>query len=73
MLLGDEHCDQYGRIFRVKGFLRDEDKNWYKVNCTKSDISIESAPNIRRGVLVIIGRDMNEATLGEVFPRKRKD
>ena len=72
-LLRDEHYDRYGCIFRVKGFLRDGDKNWYKVNCTRSDLSIEPAPNVRRGVLVIIGRDMNEAALGKMFPRKRRD
>lgn len=64
--------ESYGRVLRVKGYIPDENKNWYEVNCTKRETSIAPAPNIRRGVLVIIGQALNTEALGAAFPARRK-
>ena len=62
---------RYGMVIRVKGFIRDEGKNWYEVNCTRSDYSVAPVMNLKRGVLVVIGQDLNEGALSEIFPRGR--
>ena len=54
---------RYGRVIRAKGYLRDLDKRWYEVNCTRADISVRPAEGIRRGVLVVIGQDLREDAL----------
>ena len=58
---------RYGSILRVKGYLRDGDKHWYEVNCTRRELSVVPAPNVRRGVLVFIGQDLNTEALQGAF------
>lgn len=68
-LMGDA---RYGQVIRVKGYIRDVEKRWYQVNCTPDDLSIEPAPQIRRGVLVMIGQNLDEDALSGAFlPRVR--
>ena len=63
---------RYGHVLRVKGHLRDEDKNWYEINCTRREMSVAPAPNVRRGVLVFIGQDLNLEALSAAFPMKSR-
>ena len=56
----------FGEVLRVKGFIRDLQKNWYAVNCTWQNRSVVPA-DVRRGLLVIIGQDMKEDRLHEAF------
>lgn len=58
---------RYGSILRVKGYLRDGDRNWYEVNCTRRELSVVPAPNVRRGVLVFIGQDLDTDALQGAF------
>ena len=58
---------QYGDILRAKGHLRDGEKRWYEVNCTRRELSVEPAPNVKRGVLVVIGQRLNSAALEGLF------
>ena len=65
--------EDYGQVIRVKGYMRDLLKNWYEVNCTRQDISIRPVPNITRGLLVVIGQNLNETELKKAFlPRPAK-
>ena len=63
-LMADARC---GNVIRAKGYLRDHDKNYYEVNCTRRELSVKPAPQVRRGVLVIIGQNLNEEALNGVF------
>lgn len=58
---------QYGEILRAKGYLRDGDRRLYKVNCTRRELSVEPAPNVRRGVLVVIGQRLKSEALEGLF------
>lgn len=63
-------CADFGRVLRVKGHIQDLDKNWYEVNCAKDAFSIRPC-KIKRGLLVIIGQELNEPALRQAFiPRK---
>ena len=59
--------ESYGQVIRVKGYIRDLMKNWYEINCTRQDISIRPVTNIKRGVLVVIGQDLNDPELKKAF------
>jgi len=62
--------DRFGKVLRIKGHIRDLEKRWYEVNATRGELSVRPAPDIRRGVLVVIGRDLDEAALdGAFLPR----
>lgn len=64
---------RFGLVIRAKGHLRDARKNWYEVNCTRGELSLRPAPDIRRGVLVVIGQSLNNDALNALFPpRPRK-
>ncbi len=58
---------EYGDVIRTKGFIRDLEKNFYEVNCTARDVDIKAVTDIRRGILVIIGQNLNEAALNDLF------
>ena len=65
---------KYGRVIRVKGFIRDYDKNWYEVNCTRQEVSVKPAANLSRGLLVVIGQDLDDKALRTAFlPRLPKN
>lgn len=64
---------RFGRVIRVKGYLRDLDGHWYEVNCTPGELSVCEANGVRRGVLVVIGQELNEEALeGAFLPRPEK-
>ena len=56
----------YGMVLRVKGFVRDPEKNMYEVNCTHDDRRI-CRTDIKRGLLVVIGQDLNSQKLNSDF------
>ena len=58
---------QYGDILRVKGHLRDEEKRWYEVNCTRRELSVAPASNVNRGVLVVIGQNLDSDAMVDLF------
>ena len=65
---------EYGQVIRVKGYLRDLEKNWYEINCTRQDISIRPINNIKRGILVVIGQGLNDPCLKKAFlPKPPKE
>ena len=59
--------DPYGKIYRIKGFLKEGD-TWYQVNATQKEVDIEEIP-VGQEVLIIIGEAPEEekikALLGE--------
>ena len=56
----------HGEVLRVKGFLRDPQKNWYEVNCTRHDFFVQPV-SIKRGLAVVIGQKLNEEKLKETL------
>ena len=62
---------QFGTVFRIKGYIRDLNKNWYEVNCT-SDIRNIAPCQGKRGVLVVIGQGLKEKELKKVFLSKKE-
>lgn len=65
LFAGDEAS--FGQVIRVKGFARDPEKHWYEVNCTPSELSVRPAPDVRRGVLVVIGQNLSEDAIREAL------
>lgn len=64
------HDSFYGKILRIKGFVSDVNKNWYEVNCTSDGFYIKPA-DIKKGLFIVIGQNLNEKALPEAFlPRK---
>lgn len=62
-VLEDGEC---GKVFRVKGFLKDKEEKWLELNATHQEIRI--AP-ISEGqeVVIVIGEEMNEAKIRGYF------
>lgn len=61
-LMADENA---GNIFRLKGFLRHNEK-WIEVNATKTEITIrESAAG--QEVFIVIGEELNEELIGSYW------
>ena len=66
-LMSDE---RFGLVLRAKGYVRDFQKDWYEVNCTRGELSVRPATKIKRGVLVIVGQNLNDAELGaQLLPK----
>jgi G3E family GTPase len=56
--------ESYGKILRVKGFIKDE--FWYKINKTINDfefLKVEDGQN----VIIIIGQDLNKDNIYKLF------
>lgn len=62
-VLEDGEC---GKVFRVKGFLKDKEEKWLELNATHQEI--RTAP-ISEGqeVMIVIGEEMNEAKIRGYF------
>ena len=62
-VLEDGEC---GKVFRVKGFLKDKEEKWLELNATHQEI--RTAP-ISEGqeVVIVIGEEMNEAKIHGYF------
>ena len=50
---------RFGNVLRIKGYAGDLQKKRYLINCTPNHQDITPSEN-RRGLLVIIGQDLNE-------------
>lgn len=61
-LFESENC---GRVFRVKGFVRDGD-GWFEVNATRSNMSVKP---IARGqeIVIVVGEKLSETEVRKVF------
>lgn len=60
---------RFGRVIRAKGYLRDYQKRRYEINCTRAERSIRPAPDVKRGVLVVVGQALDEDALGALFAK----
>ena len=65
-LFRDKAC---GSVLRVKGYVQDLSGNWYLVNATRNDIQVERA-DIRRSILIVIGQELNDPAIHEVFIKR---
>lgn len=60
----------YGSILRIKGFVADVNKNWYEINYSLDGRYIKPA-NVKRGLFIVIGQDINETALKDAFLSRR--
>lgn len=63
---------KYGRVYRIKGYIADLNKNWYEINCSCSGCFVQKA-SVRRGVFLVIGQEHDEHAIKELFRTCRKD
>ena len=62
-LLADEKC---GQIFRVKGFLPQEDGTWIEVNATKDNFFMKTIERAQE-VVIVIGQGLVEEEIQKYF------
>ena len=61
----------YGQVIRVKGYMKDLEQNWYEANCTRMTMEVVPVTDIKRGLLVVIGQQLDEPLIRKAFlPRK---
>ena len=63
--LGDE--EEYGRILRAKGILQDPAGAWFQFDYVPGEIDMREGSADYTGRLVVIGVDLNEKALTELF------
>ena len=56
----------HGTMFRVKGHIRDLTNQWFEINCTRDAFSLRKA-DVKKGLFVCIGQDLDEAYLRSLF------
>lgn len=57
---------QYGKIFRVKGFFKEEDGSWYEINSTKKESEINKI-KVGQEVIIVIGSDINKENIDRML------
>lgn len=62
-ILEDKEC---GRVFRVKGFLKDEVGEWLELNATHQEMRICPIPEGQE-VVIVIGEELNEERIQQYF------
>ena len=62
-VLEDKEC---GQVFRVKGFLKDEDGKWMELNATHQEMRICPITEGQE-VVIVIGEELNEETIKQYF------
>ena len=62
-VLEDGEC---GKVFRVKGFLKDKEEKWLELNATHQEIRTAPIPEGQE-VVIVIGEEMNEAKIRGYF------
>lgn len=66
--------EEYGRIFRLKGHIKDLSGQWYEVNAARNGRTIRPV-EIKRGMYVIIGEHIDGDKIKQLFipkpPRKK--
>lgn len=63
--LGDE--EEYGRVLRAKGILQDAEGKWFQFDYVPGEIDMREGSADYTGRLCVIGADLNEAALKELF------
>ncbi len=59
--------DEWGNIYRIKGFVQKSEKEWYSINYTKDNKLLELTEN-GQGVIIVIGENLNKEKLDELIP-----
>ena len=62
-VLEDGEC---GKVFRVKGFLKDKEEKWLELNAMHQEIRTAPIPEGQE-VVIVIGEEMNEAKIRGYF------
>ena len=55
-IFADREC---GKVFRIKGFLKDDDEKWLELNATHQEMRLEPIAEGQE-VVIVIGEDLNE-------------
>ena len=63
--LGDE--EEYGRVLRAKGILQDAAGSWFQFDYVPGEIDMRDGSADYTGRLCVIGADLNEEALKELF------
>ena len=63
--LGDE--EEYGRVLRAKGILQNAAGEWFQFDYVPGEIDLRDGSADYTGRLCVIGADLNETTLKELF------
>ncbi|MGI6010066.1 MAG: GTP-binding protein [Ruminococcus sp.] len=61
----------YGKILRIKGHIADTSGNWYEINCSLDGFYIKPA-DIKKGLFIVIGQEINETALQNAFLARQK-
>lgn len=56
-----------GRVFRIKGFSRQENGQWLQLNATRREISVSPIP-VGQEILIVIGEELNEEQIRFYLP-----
>ena len=63
--LGDE--EEYGRVLRAKGILQNAAGGWFQFDYVPGEIDMREGSADYTGRLCVIGADLNEKALTELF------
>ena len=63
--LGDE--EEYGRVLRAKGILQNSAGAWFQFDYVPGEIDLREGSADYTGRLCVIGADLNEKALSELF------
>lgn len=58
--------DSYGHIFRIKGFVQQEDGAWMELNATHHSLTVSAIPNGQQ-VLIVIGEKLDKEKIERVI------
>ena len=58
-IISDPKC---GHVFRVKGFIQDQNNNWYQLNATKNEINIQPI-NQGQEIIIVIGESLDQEVI----------
>ena len=62
-IFADTEC---GKVFRIKGFLMDDDDKWMELNATHQEMRLEPITEGQK-VVIVIGENLNEQRIGTFF------
>lgn len=63
-IFNDVSC---GEIFRIKGFLKNDDK-WIEINATKKEINFKEIVN-GQNIIIVIGENLNDDVIKQYFEK----
>lgn len=61
-----------GKVYRCKGLIQDTSKNWYEFNRSLDGSYIKPA-KVKRGIFLVIGQDIDDEALDQVFISRKKN